>query len=163
MAHPVTRRAALALAGAGALVPALPRTLRAATTHEVEMLNVHPENRRLRQIFLPRILVVQPGDTVTFLATDRGHNSASVEGMIPDGADGWDGRINQEVSVTLERPGFYGYECTPHASAGMVGLVIVEGEGMMDNLAAAQDVRQRGRAARAWEEIWAEVEEMDLG
>lgn len=127
------------------------------------MLNADPDNPRVRQVFVPRILVVQPGDTVKFTAVDRGHNSATVEGMIPEAAEGWDGRINEEVEVVLDQPGIYGYQCTPHASVGMVGIVVVEGEGMLDNLEAAQEVRQRGRARAVWEEIWAELEEMDLG
>jgi len=159
----LSRRKTLALAGAAALTPlAAPRLVRAATAHEVQMLNVHPENPRQRMVFLPRVLAVEPGDTVTFLASDRSHNSASLDGMIPEGADGWDGAINEEVSVTLDVPGFYGYQCTPHYSTGMVGLIVVQGDGMTDNLAAAQDVRQRGRAAAAFDEIWAEAAEMGL-
>ncbi|RDC71022.1 pseudoazurin [Rhodovulum sp. 12E13] len=159
----LSRRRTLVLAGAAALTPfAAPRLSRAATAHEVQMLNVHPDNPRQRMVFLPRVLAVEPGDTVTFLATDRGHNSASLDGMIPAGAEAWDGRINEEVSVTLEVPGFYGYQCTPHYSTGMVGLIVVRGDGMMDNLDAAQEVRQRGRAAAAFDEIWAEAAEMGL-
>lgn len=134
----------------------------AQTTHEIQMLNAHPDNPRLRQVFLPRIQVVEPGDTVKFLAVDRGHNSATVDGMIPEGVEGWDGKINDEVEAVLEQPGLYGYQCTPHASVGMIGLVVVKGEGMMDNLEAAQSVRQRGRARAAWEEVWEELAAMDL-
>jgi len=159
----LSRRNTLALAGAAALAPlAAPRLARAAAAHEVQMLNVNPDNPRQRMVFLPRVLAVQPGDTVTFLATDRSHNSASLDGMIPDGAEAWDGRINEEISVTLEVPGFYGYQCTPHYAMGMVGLIVVQGDGMMDNFAAAQEVRQRGRAGDAFEEIWAEVAETGL-
>jgi hypothetical protein len=32
----------------------------------------------------------------------------------------------------------------------------------MDNYEAVREVRQRGRAAQAFDEIWAEVEGMDL-
>ncbi|MEM9181475.1 MAG: pseudoazurin [Pseudomonadota bacterium] len=141
---------------------ALARPSFAQTTHEVQMLNKHPENRRLSMVYLPRVLVVQPGDTVSFVGVDRGHNSASVDDMIPEGAEAWDGKINDDISVTLETPGFYGYQCTPHASVGMVGLVIVEGEGMMDNLETAQGVRQRGKAKQSWEEIWEEVAGMEF-
>ncbi|MEL7213145.1 MAG: pseudoazurin [Pseudomonadota bacterium] len=162
----INRRQTLIL-GAGAAAglagfAAAPRALAEEVTHTVEMLNVHPENKRLRQVFFPRIQVVAPGESVLFAATDRGHNSASIEEMVPEGAEGWDGKINDEITVTFEQPGFYGYKCTPHASVGMVGLIVVTGEGMMDNLEAAQGVRQRGRAKGAWEEIWEEVAAMDF-
>jgi len=159
MAFAINRRQTLALGAAALGTAAAPRLARAQTTHTVDMLNQDPDNPRQRMVFSPRILVVQPGDTVDFLSTNPGHNSVSTDGMIPEGAEGWEGRINQDVSNTFDVPGFYGYHCTPHLMMGMVGLVIVEGDGMMDNLAAAKDVRQRGNAADAWEEIWSEVAE----
>ncbi|MEM8786916.1 MAG: pseudoazurin [Pseudomonadota bacterium] len=158
MSFDITRRTLVGTALAATLV----RPSFAATTHEVQMLNQHPDNPRLRQVFSPRIIVVQPGDTVSFKAVDRGHNSASVEEMIPEGREGWDGKIGEDVDAVFDAPGFYGYHCTPHATVGMVGLVIVEGEGMMDNLEAAQGVRQRGRARAVWEEIWEEVAGMEF-
>lgn len=145
------------LAGAAALVATRPAMAQGAV-HDVEMLNTHPENRRLRMVFHPRLIVIEPGDMVRFLPTDRGHNSASIDGMLPEGAESWQGRLNQQVDVTLPDPGFYGYQCTPHVSLGMVGLIVVRGDGMHDNLEAARAVRQRGRAAAIWDEIWAEAE-----
>ncbi|MGP6086411.1 pseudoazurin [Antarctobacter jejuensis] len=163
MDHFITRRALFVTAAASAaLALALPRAVLAAATHDVQMLNAHPENKRLRQVFLPRVLVAEPGDTVRFVAADKGHNSAATEGMLPDGAVEWGGKINEEVAVTLEQPGFYGYQCTPHYAAGMVGLIIVKGAGMMDNLEAAKAVGHRGKAKAVWGDIWAEVEGMDL-
>lgn len=134
----------------------------AQTTHEVQMLNVSPDNPRLRNVFELRILVVQPGDTVSFISVNPAHNSASAEGMIPEGAEPWVGPISQNIDVTLSVPGFYGYNCTPHLGLGMVGLIVVEGDGMTDNLEAARGVRQRGMAARVWDEIWTEAEELGL-
>ena len=131
-------------------------------THEVQMLNQNPDNPRERMVFSPRVLVVQPGDTVKFVNADRGHNSEALEDMVPEGTEMWKGAINEEVSVTLDQPGFYGYKCTPHQSVGMVGLVIVEGEGMMDNFEAAKGVRQRGKAKQVWEAIWEEVDGLGL-
>lgn len=132
------------------------------TTHEVQMLNVAPDNPRARNVFEPRLLVINPGDTVNFASIDRSHNSQSTDGMIPEGAEPWRGGISQSIEVTFEVPGFYGYQCTPHVGLGMVGLVVVDGEGKMDNLEAARAVRQRGRAMQVWEEIWAEAEEQGL-
>lgn len=131
-------------------------------THEVQMLNKDPDGKIRGQLFSPRILQVNAGDTVNFVAADRGHNSASSDGMIPEGVEAWDGKINEDVSMTFDKPGIYGYVCTPHASAGMVGLIVVEGEGKLDNLEAAQGVRQRGKAKKVWKEIWEEAEEMGL-
>lgn len=145
------------LVGVTAIALAKP-TIALAETHEVEMLNVHPEDSKQRMVFLPRVLTIQPGDTVKFVATDRSHNSASIEEMVPDGFEGWRGGLNEEVEITFEQPGFYGYDCIPHRLMGMVGLIIVEGEGMHDNLEAAMAVQHRGRAKTAWEEIWAQVE-----
>ncbi|MEO1406293.1 MAG: pseudoazurin [Pseudomonadota bacterium] len=156
----LSRRAAIfSGVAAGALV-VTPQVALAQTTHAVQMMNRDPEDRKRLQVFVPRILVVEPGDTVNFVSVDKSHNSASVDGMIPDDTEEWNGRVSQDIAVTFDKPGFYGYQCTPHSTLGMVGLVIVKGDGMMDNLEAAQSVRQRGKAKQAWEEIWAEVEEM---
>lgn len=130
--------------------------------HEVQMLNKHPDDPKKRMVFFPRIQVIKPGDTVRFLATDKGHNSASVRDMIPSGTEAWSGKINKDIDVTFEKAGLYGYQCTPHVSVGMVGLIIVEGPEMMRNLDDLKRVRQRGKARIAWEDIWAEVETMEF-
>ena len=156
----LTRRMALATSAAALLVR--PAFAQEPTVHEVQMLNADPDNPRARQVFIPRVVVANPGDTIKFVAADRGHNSESIDEMMPAGAEGWEGKINDEVEVTVEAPGFYGYKCTPHATVGMVGLVIVQGEGMMDNLEDAKGVRQRGRARQVWDEIWEEVDTLEL-
>jgi pseudoazurin len=93
--------------------------------HEVDMLNVDPDDRQKRMLFKPAILRVQPGDTVKFLATDRGHNAQSIDGMTPDGAEEFLGRINEEIEVTLDVEGTYGYICQPHQTMGMIGFILV--------------------------------------
>ncbi|MEM1140713.1 MAG: pseudoazurin [Pseudomonadota bacterium] len=132
------------------------------TVHEVPMLNQNPDNPRQRMVFLPRVLAVKPGDTVVWLPTDPGHNSQSTDGMIPEGVEGWLGKFNKEVSFTFEKPGIYGYQCKPHLAAGMVGLIVCEGEGQAHNLEAAKQVKQIGLAKKVWGELWAEAEEMGL-
>ncbi|MEM6385485.1 MAG: pseudoazurin [Pseudomonadota bacterium] len=154
-------RRTVLLSGAAALsVVATTKPSLASTAHEVQMLNKHPEDSKLRQVFYPRIIVVEPGDTVNFVSVDKSHNSVSVDGMLPADVEEWKGGVSKDIEVTFDKPGFYGYQCTPHSTLGMVGLVIVKGEGMMDNLEDAQSVRQRGKAKKAWEEIWEEVEGM---
>src|SRR4051795_7952822 len=78
-----------------------------AADYQVRMLNVGPKDKTM--VFDPPLLHVQRGDTVTFLPTDRGHNSASMVGMLPRGAAGWAGAISEPVTVTFEVDGTYGY------------------------------------------------------
>jgi pseudoazurin len=94
-----------------------------AEMHEVQMLNVGSNGERM--VFEPAFLEIAPGDTVRFLATDRGHNAASMDGMIPDGAEAFDGRINEEIEVTFDVEGLYGIQCTPHLAMGMVMTIAV--------------------------------------
>ena len=158
MISPLNRR--LFLAGTAAI--ALSGPAFAKTTHIVEMLNKHPDNKKLRNVFSPNVLKVQAGDTVTFMPTDKGHNSVSIDGMMPDGAAPWKGKNSREVSVTLDVPGVYGYKCQPHYGLGMVGVIIVQGEGMGDNLEAARGVKQRGKAKAAFAGLWDQVEAQGL-
>lgn len=155
-----TRRSFLASTAALSLLPALPAFAQDATV--VQMVNKHPEDSKLRNAFFPRVIAVEPGTTVRFEATDKGHNSAVIKDMHPDGAEGWKGKINQEVEVTFDTPGVYGYQCTPHAATGMVGLVFVKGDGMLDNLESAQAIRQRGKAKAVFADLWEEAAEMGL-
>ncbi|MEM8572113.1 MAG: plastocyanin/azurin family copper-binding protein [Pseudomonadota bacterium] len=155
----INRRTVIAT---GALFLAARGAFASDGSHVVEMLNVDPENRRLRNIFLPRIVTVQPGETILFQSTNPGHNTQAIEEMIPGGTEAWNSKIGQDFELTLDQPGFYGYKCTPHVAIGMVGLIIVQGDGMMDNMEAARAVNHRGRAKMAFEEIWAEVDEQGL-
>ncbi|MEM1387839.1 MAG: pseudoazurin [Pseudomonadota bacterium] len=161
MSVKLDRRQVLA---AGAAIPALSVTKAFADghSHTVEMLNKHPDDPSLRMVFNPRILSVEAGETVLFTSVDKGHNSESIDGMLPEGAEEWKGRISQDVTVTFDKPGIYGVQCTPHLSMGMVALVIVEGEGKLDNMEEAKGARLRGRAGRVMEELWEEAAEMGL-
>lgn len=98
-------------------VPAL------AADHQVQMLNKDSEGRAMQ--FEPAFLKVAPGDTVTFIATNKGHNSESILTLMPEGAEPWKGKMNEEITVTFETEGFYAYKCQPHLGLGMVGLIQV--------------------------------------
>jgi pseudoazurin len=93
-----------------------------AVVHEVKMLNSGSEGF---MVFEPAVLRVEVGDTVTFKATDMAHNSASIMGMIPEGANSWDGAMSQDVTVTVNKEGVYVYQCTPHSMMAMVGVIQV--------------------------------------
>ena len=49
----------------------------------------------------------------------------SIEGMIPPGASTWNGSLSQDITVTFDVEGLYGYQCTPHAMMAMVGVIEV--------------------------------------
>ena len=67
--------------------------------YTVKMLNNGNEGL---MVFEPSVLSIQQGDTVLFEATDVSHNSASIPGMIPQGAMPWSGAMNQDVKVTFD-------------------------------------------------------------
>lgn len=94
-----------------------------AETHEVQMLNKGADKQRM--VFEPSFLQVAPGDTVKFVAADRGHNAASVLDMIPEGAEAFKGKINEEIEITLDAEGLYAIQCTPHFAMGMVMTIAV--------------------------------------
>ena len=120
------------------------------------MLNAASDDANTPNVFEPAILHVEPGDSVTFLATDSGHNAASKRGMIPDGAEPWNGAIDEELTVTLTVPGIYGYICLPHYEMGMVGLIVVGNN--LDNLKSAMKVRHPGNARKVFRELLNELE-----
>lgn len=111
----------IAVAVAGALTLAIGPAL--AADHQVLMLNKDSQGRVMQ--FEPAFLQVDPGDTVTFIPQDRGHNSETVLDMLPDGADMWKGRTDEAIEVTFTVEGLYAYKCMPHFGSGMIGLIQV--------------------------------------
>ena len=124
-----------------------------AAEHEVKMLNKAAAGP---MAFDPPVLRIAPGDTVRFVATDKSHNAESLAGMAPAGAEPFKGKMNQEVTVTFEKPGVYGYQCKPHYAMGMVGLIVVGDSAV--NLNEAKAVPQRGKARERFEAAFAAVE-----
>ncbi len=143
------------LAGAAMLLaqPSL-----AQQVHTVEMLNKDPDDKKRRMIFRPLVQVLEAGDTVRFASVDKGHNTESLKGMLPEGAEKWKSKLSKDFDLTLTVQGFYGYKCTPHTAMGMTGLLIVKGEGMMNNYEAVRGVKHKSRMQKVWDQIWAQVE-----
>ena len=109
--------------------------------YEVQMLNQGSEGY---MVFEPSVIKIQKGDSVTFKATDAAHNSASIDGMIPAGAKVWNSKLSQDITVTFDVEGIYGYQCTPHAMMAMIGLIQV-GENK-DNLELVKAAAQKFKA-----------------
>ncbi len=111
---------------------------------EVKMLNKGADGA---MVFEPALVTIQPGDMVKFLATDKGHNAETIAGMMPEGAEAFVGKINEELAVTFDKPGVYGIKCKPHYAMGMVGMIVV---GKPANEAEAAKVVHPGKAKQTF-------------
>lgn len=124
-----------------------------AAEHEVKMLN---RGAAGMMVFEPAYLEVAPGDSVTFVPTDVGHNAESAKGMTPAGAEPFKGAMSKEVTVTFDVEGVYGYQCRPHLPMGMVGVVVVGDPSA--NLADAKAVKLPGKGGKTMAGLLEQVE-----
>ena len=131
------------LAGAAAAI--MLASPAAAADHVVKMLN---KGKAGMMVFEPALVKIAPGDTVTFLATDKNHNAESITGMTPSGAVAFKGKMSQPLKVKFSTPGVYGYKCLPHYGMGMVGAVVVGSSS--SNLAAAKKISHPGKAKQVF-------------
>jgi pseudoazurin len=83
----------------------------------------HVINAQAR-VFAPEILHIQPGDSVQW-DNMTSHNTVSVEGLIPEGAEPWRGQLGENLGITLTMEGVYAYVCEPHIGFGMMGVIVV--------------------------------------
>ena len=97
---------------------------------------------------------IDAGDTITWLPATKGHNVHFIAGP-----DGWDlpkkSKNNKEVAITFDTPGIYLYQCTPHASMGMIGLVIVGGD--TSNIDAIAKAKVRGKSKKKLKKLLGEL------
>ncbi|MBM6579833.1 pseudoazurin [Microvirga sp. BT689] len=129
----------------GALVAALGFVGAAAAAEvEVKMLNKGTEGV---MVFEPALVKINPGDTVKFVAADKGHNVETVDGMLPEGGQKFVGKVNEELAITFDKAGVYGYKCKPHYGMGMVGMVVV---GEPTNADQAKAATHPGKAKQAF-------------
>jgi pseudoazurin len=135
------RKSTIVLAALAALGAA---NIAAAAEIEVKMLNKGAEGF---MVFEPSFVKAEPGDTVKFVATDKGHNVETIKGMLPDGAAPVAGKMGQDLSVTFDKPGVYGVKCTPHYGMGMVAMIVV---GAPTNQDAARAVTHPGKAKQSF-------------
>ena len=121
----------------------------------VEMWNKDPDDKKRKMVFSEEIVVVEPGESVTWLATDKGHNVQLI-----DGPDGYDlpkkSKISKDVTLTFDEPGVYVYVCTPHATMGMIGIVVV-GELTQEAIDEVRDAKLRGKSKKKFKELLSEL------
>ena len=89
-------------------------------------------------------VATEPGDTVKFVATDKGDNAESIKGMFPADATPFLGKNNENVAVMFDKPGA---RCQPHYGVGMVALIVV---GTPGSLAEAKAAPLSGKAKQAF-------------
>lgn len=118
---------------------------------EIKMLN---KGEKGAMVFEPDFVRAAPGDTVKFVAVDKGHNAEVIKGMVPEGADMFKGKINEEVVVTLDKEGVYGVKCAPHYGMGMVALIEV---GKPTNVDEAKAAKHPGKAKTVFAELFGQV------
>jgi pseudoazurin len=104
-------------------LPAGPSSHALANELEIKTLNRGPNGAFF--VFVPEVVRIEPGDSLTFIAADKGHEVHSVPGMIPQGAQPFEGSMNQDVKATFTVPGVYVVACRPHTAMGMVAVIVV--------------------------------------
>lgn len=125
----------------------------AAAEIEVKMLNKGSDGGIM--VFEPALVKIDPGDTVKFVAADKGHNAASIKGMLPDGAVPFVGGNGEDISVKFDQAGIYGVKCLPHYAMGMVAMIVV---GTPTNIEQAKAVPQVGKAKQIFATLFERVE-----
>ncbi len=125
----------------GKWVPALGALLMMPVGAQAADFEVHMLNKGAAgvMVFEPAALKVAPGDTVTFVPTDKSHNAETVKDLIPSGATPFKGKMNEAITVTFDTPGIYVVKCMPHFAMGMAAAVVVGDQ--PSNLAAVKDAK----------------------
>ena len=112
----------------------------------IEMLNKRGKDKMLYGQDVARVEV---GQTITWTPDSKGHNVQFVS--VPEGVEKVKSKLSKEFSYTFEQEGVYLYVCTPHASMGMIGMVIV-GESDV-NLDEVLDYKFRGKSKKKFKKI----------
>jgi len=119
----------------------------------IEMLNKRDDGAKM--VYSQDIATIDIGDTITWTPDSKGHNVEFIAGP-----DGWDApkksKLSKEYSYTFDTPGVYLYQCTPHASMGMIAIVVV-GELTQEGVDAIKDAKVRGKSKKKLKELLADL------
>tara|TARA_B100001057_G_scaffold361382_1_gene363819 strand:- start:1010 stop:1450 length:441 start_codon:yes stop_codon:yes gene_type:complete len=109
----------------------------------IDMLNKRDDGAKM--VYSVDVARIDVGDTITWNPKSKGHNVHFIAGP-----DGWDipkkSKNNKEVAITFDTPGVYLYQCTPHASMGMIAMVVVGDD--TSNLDAIAGYKARGKSKK---------------
>ena len=112
----------------------------------IEMLNKRGKEKML---YGQDIAKVDVGQTITWTPDSKGHNVQFVS--VPEGVEKVKSKLSKEFSYTFEQEGVYLYVCTPHASMGMIGVVVVGDSDV--NLDEVLDYKFRGKSKKKFKKI----------
>ena len=118
----------------------------------IDMLNKRADGEKM--VYSVDVANIDVGDTVTWLPASKGHNVHFIAGP-----EGWElpkkSKNNKEVAITFDTPGVYLYQCTPHASMGMIALVVVGGD--TSNIEAIEKAKVRGKSKKKLKKLLGEL------
>ena len=121
----------------------------------LEMWNKDPEDKKRKMVFSEEIVTIEPGQSITWLASDKGHNVQMIAG--PKGVDlPGKSKISKDVTLSFDNPGVYVYVCTPHATMGMIGVVVV-GEATEEAIKAVEKAKVRGKSKKKLQKLLKEL------
>lgn len=123
-----------------------------AEEHVVKMLNNNGKGKFM--LFEPSFIKAAVGDTVKFIPTTKGHNAEMIPELWPEGAGEFVGDMNQEATVTIDKPGVYGIKCKPHYPMGMMAMIVA---GDLTNKAQLDTYKPAATAEKRYEELKAQV------
>ena len=119
----------------------------------IEMLNKRGKDKMLYGQDVARIDV---GQTITWTPDSKGHNVQFVS--VPKGVEKVKSKLSQEFSYTFEQEGVYLYVCTPHATMGMIGVVVVGDSDV--NLDEVLGYKFRGKSKKKFKKIAKSLEDV---
>ncbi len=118
----------------------------------IDMLNKRDDGAKM--IYSEDIARINVGDTITWLPKSKGHNVHFIAGP-----EGWElpkkSKNNKEVAITFDTPGIYLYQCTPHATMGMIAMVVVGDD--KSNLDAISKMRLRGKSKKKFKALLGDI------
>ena len=112
----------------------------------IEMLNKRGKEKML---YSQDVAKIDIGQTITWTPDSKGHNVQFVS--VPEGVEKVKSKLSKEFSYTFEQEGVYLYVCTPHASMGMIGVVVVGNSDI--NLDEVLDYKFRGKSKKKFKKI----------
>ena len=112
----------------------------------IEMLNKDANGNKM--VYSEQIIMVDVGDTVTWLPTSKGHN---VEMIASPNRLKYKSKPNKKAEITFDTPGIYYYWCTPHKGMGMIGFVVVGND--KSNIDAVKKIKYLGKSKKIAEAL----------